>query len=385
MRLASLLSVAALFLSTSLLAAPPQMTADEQGAFQFVKDNTQPGETFELHLGSPQQFAFVKAMLQRARATKLLAAAEAARGSASSAPPAAVSGAAGQAASLNAVEYLAVDTTMAKCALISSVPGGTSSSSMSVSLLANGIIFASSPQYQEVEGGKHFVETFSATIPRGMRRVPVTASALFIDTFGGMPHFYTMMVTAGPGIARTQCVTGPNYGKKQSGTIPCPSRWAKCTKPEKKSIVVCLGKSRGSCNYVDQGGTMFPFTIAGTITFPSPVDPALAGMYMLDLQSRDGACPLAAGGAFAAPLSAEFFSVDPKNRRRLRYCIPNNSLPPSSCIKSGASLYFALTVYAQMSLPDGRKATGTAVVSSDPKVTANASFVTKMPSISVQH
>ncbi|MEO7157979.1 MAG: hypothetical protein ABI039_10475 [Vicinamibacterales bacterium] len=379
-----LVLIALLVLSASLYAAAPQ-TAEEQAAFGYMRRNMEPGRTYALNLGSPEQYAYVAAMLRYAGASKALATVEAARKGASSAVPTEVAAPSGQTSVLNAVEYLAADAKNATMALLSTVPGGTSSTSMMVSLIANEVVFASSPQYQEVNAGQHFVATFSAPIPSISAGAPITASALFIATFQGTPHVYSTMTTAGPGIARTQCVTGPNYGKRQKGAIPCPPAGSSCTNTRvKKPIVVCLARN-GPCNYItDAPPTMFPFTIAGTITFSAPVDPSLTGQYMLDLQGADGACPIAGSGKFENPLTADFFSVDRKNPKLLRYCIRNNALPPSGCFAAGAKLYLSLTVYAQVMMDGGKKALATAVVSSDPKVTANASFVAKIPEISVR-
>jgi hypothetical protein len=386
MRPSSLLAAIALVCLAPSVHASPQLSADERAAFAAVRKKMPPGATYALNLGAPDQYAYVRGMLRLAGATEALAAIEAARTGASEAPPTAVEPlAAGQAGALNVIEYLAADTKKATVALLSTVPGGTSSTTMMVSLLLGSGTepFAVSPQYQQVNNGRHFVETFSTAMPANPGGDAVTASALFIVTLQGVPKVYSMMTEAGPGLSTARCVTGPNYGKRQAGAIPCPRRGASCT-TGKPDITVCFGRSGKECNYVtDAPPTKFPFTIAGTITFPAPVDPALVGSYQLDLQVADGACAVTGNGKFQNPLAPDFFSVDKKQPNVLRYCIPNTALPPSRCVSRDTRLYLALTVYARVTLPDGGKPLMTAVISSDPAVADAASLVTKVPVLKV--
>ena len=65
------------------------------------------------------------------------------------------------------------------------------------------------------------------------------------------------------------------------------------------------------------------------------------------------------------------------------YHIPNTAVPPSACIAPQAKLYLSLTVYAQVTAPDGSKSLATAMASADPAVTGAAPFVAKLPAISV--
>jgi hypothetical protein len=375
-------------LACTLLACLPSLVQADQ-ADAYMLQHMQPGRAYALNLGSPEQYAWVQAMLARASGKKdatLMGAIERARATASSGAPREVSINAAGPAALSVVQYLSSNGIEATSGLLSAVPGGTSSTAMMVSYFVVGDTnpFASSPHYQEIGKGTHFVETFRARIPAGGRKKAIMASALFLPMTSGAPVPIAMTVTAGPGTTRGQCVTGPGYGRHQSGPVPCPGRGAKCVNDvkNKKDITVCLRDKGGNCNYnIPKGSTTFPFTIAGSITFRAAIDPQLIGGYVLDLQPKEGACPVAADVLGA--LTAANFSIDPNDPRVLRYCFENASLPASSCFTEGSTLMLALTVYAQVKTAGGT-AMATAVVSADPAVISAApDIVTRVPKIVV--
>lgn len=366
-------------------------TATERSAYEYIMRNQQPNHVYRLNLGSPEQYAFVVAMLAHSGGKKdpnLLAAVERAHASAPNAAPAMLEETAAGRVPLNLIEYLSSNGTEATTALLSSEPGGTSSTTMMVSLFAAGDSnpFASSPQYQELNAGKHFVKTYRSRIPRGSSEKSITASALFLVMVGSKITPYSMMVTAGPGTPSQQCLTAPNFGRHQSGSIACPKPGSSCVNggKNKKDITVCLRPKGGNCNYnLGPDATTFPFTISGQVTFRSPIDPALIGGYILDLQGGDGGCTVT-GPNVGGGLTAENFSIDPKQPKVLRYCFPNDRLPASSCFTAGAKLMLSLTVYAQVKTSGGGTAMATAVVSADPDVTSAAPLiVSRIPKISV--
>ncbi|MEO7157980.1 MAG: Hint domain-containing protein, partial [Vicinamibacterales bacterium] len=387
----AILTLVLLSVSAAAIAAPPMLTNAELKARQYVADHTAMRAPYELNLAEDNQYQYVMAMLRLhgetpEKSPELFRELRAAHAKGNPGPPRLATGpakssatpAGGAAAGVtevalnpvvptNMISYLWNDQTNAvvDTALLSSIPGGTDSTTMMVNMTLAGQPqpFGVSPVYQQMAGGENFIEDWEAIVPGGTpANTTMVANSLFIASAAGTPTTFSMTVD-GTTPASCQCVTAPNYGLNQqfpacnpavggNATTACSTSTTICiNKGTLTPVVSCYGRNNSNCNY-GWGGTGYPpyitLQVAGSLSFPTAVATSLQGSYLLNLQNAagGGGCYLPSGGGSPAVISSTNFWIDPQNSSQLDYCFPASQFTNNSCLTGATpSAYINLNIW----------------------------------------
>jgi len=404
------MSLLLLSLLSTYASAQTKFTEAEVSAIQAVQAKMKPATAYVLNLGDSQQYAYVMAMLRASGATAAksphffkLVEAERAKHKDKAAPPQLASEhyrntarPAAQGASdvapitpINTISYMNNNNNLAvKSLLVSSVPGGTQSTLMTMNYrMANqSQPFATSPAYAQYNQGTQFEQAYSATAPT---QGSVIASALIVTTVNNVPTFTTDYEQDSTPNPIDQCVTAPNYGNFQAPPTSCPPVGSACINKGNitTNIVSCYGRNSSNppCNY-GWGGAGYPpnltLAICGSMTFPNPVDPSLNGYYSIYLQRKnDGGCTLPGP---SGSLPAANFSISPTNPNVLNYSFLSAQFPSNSCMQTvWVDMYLTLRVGALIDVPGSGANYGVGTVSSDPTNNPNLPSYALIPTITV--
>jgi hypothetical protein len=390
--------------STRAVAAKPvgTLSAAEADAAKYVYDSTKPRVPYRLNLGDDRQYAYVLAMLRLAgdspakspQLYKSLAATHA--GDKAGPPELAMGEKQSQDTNttlitpLNLIQYVYDNDIIATSSLLSSVPGGTDNTTMMVNYRIQGqsVPFAVSPIYKQSAGGKQFTQKFTAPLPSGQQNGIVVASSLMLTTKNNRTGTYSMTLDDASPNATSVCSTAPNYGVQQQPPLACPPVGAPCINQQSitKNIVNCYGRNGGDCNY-SWGGSGYPpsmtISVAGSMTFPYPVNPSLQGSYVMNLQRSDGGCFLPPGGGEPAALTAANFSISGTDPKTLNFCFQGSALPNSGCLSAVSSnVFLGFTVYALLNT-DNPSNYGMGMISSDATQSPHQPWFAQVPIITV--
>jgi hypothetical protein len=388
-------------------SAPGELTAAESAAVQYLDKSTKPRFPYRLNLGDPQQYAYVMAMLRLAgdspqKSPQLYRNLEAARKAAKAGPPELAMGeGAGDGGTtlitpINIIQYVYDNGATASSSMVSSVPGGTDNTTMMINFRLSGqsTPFATSPVYKQSAGGTQFIQNFNASLPAsltaagGANATPVVASSLILTSKGNSTVPYAMSLDDATPNATAVCATAPNYGTQQAPPLSCPPAGAQCVNSGQIStpIKMCYGRNASDCNYA-WGGTGYPpsmlMTVAGSMTFPYPVDPSLQGTYILNLQNLNGGCFIPPSSEPTA-VSSQYFSIDANNPNKLNFCFPGQALQNAGCLSTvTATALLDFTVYVLVDSPGGGSNYGMGKISSNGAINPNQPWFAQVPQITV--
>jgi hypothetical protein len=291
---------------------------------------------------------------------------------------------------LNLIQYVYDDDVNATASLLSSVPGGTDNTTMMVNYRIQGqsIPFAVSPIYKQSAGGKQFTQKYIAALPNGQQNGTVVASSLMLTTKNNVTTPYTMALDDASPNATSVCSTAPNYGLQQQPPLACPPVGAACVNQQSitKNIVNCYGRTGTDCNY-SWGGQGYPpsmtISVAGSMTFPYPVNTSLQGTFLMNLQRSDGGCFLPPGGGEPSALTATNFSISGTDPKTLNFCFQGSALPNSGCLSSVVSnVFLGFSVYVLLDTNNTNNY-GMGTISGDPSQNPNQPWFAQVPIITV--
>lgn len=387
-------------------ARPPlTLTAEESAALQYVDKATKLRFPYRLNLGDPQQYAYVMAMLRLAgdspqKSPQLYKSLDASRKTAKSgAPELAMGAGVGDGTTLitpiNIIQFIYDNGTTASSSMLSSVPGGTDNTTMMINfkLVGQSTPFAASPVYEQSAGGKQFIQDFNAALPSSLKAgdgatsTPVIANSLILASKGNNTIPYTMTLDDATPNATSVCATAPNYGTQQQPPLGCPATGAQCINQGSITtpIKMCYGRTGSDCNYMWGGGGYPPsllMTVAGSMTFPYPVDPSLQGTYILNLQRLDGGCFIPPNSE-PTQITSQFFSIDPNNSSKLNFCFPGSALTNAGCLTTVSSTVLEdFSVYVLVDAPTGNNY-GMGKISSNGQINPNQPWFAQVPQITV--
>lgn len=386
--------------------SPPALTEVEVDAANYVDQSTRLRFPYRLNLADDRQYAYVMAMLRLAgdspqQSPQLYKNLADGHANGKPGPPELAMGEGTTTVEggltttvtpINIIQYIYDNGTTATSSLLSSVQGGTDNTTMMVNYRISGQArpFAFSPLYKQSGGGKQFMQNFSANLPNSSNAA-VVASSLILTSRGGTTTPYTMTLDDATPNATSVCSTAPNYGVRQSPPINCPAVGANCVNQGSitNPIVSCYGRNTGpgtDCNYI-WGGSGYPpsmtLNIAGSMTFPNPVDPSLSGTYLLNLQRSDGGCFLPPGGGEPSALTPANFSISNTNPNVLNFCFSGASFPNSGCLSTvTANVFLSLSVFVTLDVAQGPNI-GMGMISSNSAVNPNQPWFAQVPVITV--
>ena len=389
-------------------AAPLELTAVETAAVQYIDKSIKPRFPYRLNLGDPQQYAYVMAMLRLAgdspqKSPQLYKNLEVARNTGkSTAPELAMGGSADNGGGttlitpINIIQFIYDNGTAASSSLLSSVPGGTDNTTMMINFRLTGQSnpFATSPVYEQSAGGTQFSQNYDAALPAnakaaggGSNSTPVIASSLILTSKGHTTTAHAMTLDDATPNATAVCATAPNYGSQQQPPLACPPAGATCVNQGSITtpIKMCYGRNAADCNYA-WGGQGYPpsmlMTVAGSMTFPYPVDPSLQGTYILNLQNLNGGCFIPPSSE-PTTITSQFFSIDRNNSSKLNFCFPGQALQNAGCLTTvAATVLLDFTVYVLVDTASGSNY-GMGKISSNGQINPNQPWFAQVPSITV--
>lgn len=381
----------------------PVLGAAAFDAHQHVARNTTPRIPYKLNLGDIRQYAYVLSMLRLAgdspaRSPQLFRTLAAAHKSATAGPPVVAELFAtenvGTIQPINLIEFFDDDGKNASSSMLSSVPGGTDTTTMAINyrLSTAATPFATSPTFKQMAGGEQFVQGYTVPLAgETPANATVIASSLIITTQGANVQAYTMAVDDATPNATAQCSTAPNYGTWQQPPIPCPAPTASCVNqhPISTPIISCYGRTTDNppCNYA-WGGSGYPpsltLAIAGQMTFPYPIDRSLSGQYYLDLQRSDGGCMLTNSSGGQTTLPAAYFSISSTNPNVLNYCFSGAQFPNNGCLTTpSASVFVDFSVYVMLDVTGTGSNWGMGKVSSNGLINPQQPWFAQVPTVNV--
>jgi len=407
------LALAAMSLLAPLLfaaAQPLQYTPDEIAAVQAVQSKMLKHVPHLLSVGDEMQYRYVKALLRIHGVTpnkfpKLHADLEKehAKGSANAAPPRPAPGwqaliqpsmasqsGGGTIDPMNMIAFMANSGSNVTSSLLSSTPGGTSSTTMTVNyrMSSSSQPFYNSPVQAQYNAGTQFQQSFNAAPPQSG---VVVATALFTTLACStcIPNYTSVWEEDATPNATAQCVTSPYYANYTVPPTSCPAVGSNCVNNGSitTNIIECYGRSgttQNPCNY-GWGGGGYPanllLQISGTMTFPSPIDASLTGQYSLNMQVvNNGGCTI---GYSSTTLPAGNFWIDPNNSSQLDYCFVGAQLPSNPCMQQASvAMYVIFQVQIELDVSSGGNM-GTGIVSSDPTQNPNQPYYALIPTITV--
>ncbi|MFP5247381.1 MAG: hypothetical protein ACLGH0_11860, partial [Thermoanaerobaculia bacterium] len=390
-----------------------QYTTDELEAVQAVQKNLPKNVPHILDVGDPVQYRYVKALYRihgasperYPRLHKQLEDAYAKRRGGRTSPPRPAPGwdrdidpaasshgmtSQGGGSSINPmniIAFMANTGSNVTTSMLSSVPGGTYSTAMSVNyrMSTSTQPFANSQTYTQYNAGTQYQQSYNAA-PAASGTVVATALITTTQTQGGIPVYTTLVQEDSTPNATAQCVTAPYYAQYTAPPTSCPAVGSNCVNAGSitTNIVSCYGRSASDCNY-GWGGTGYPanllMQVSGTMTFPSPIDPSLTGTYSLNMQVvNNGGCTI---GYESSTLPSAYFSVDPNNSNQLNYCFAGASLPSNPCMQQATvAMYLILQVAVELDVTTGGNI-GTAIVSSNTTQSPGQPWYALIPTIQV--
>jgi hypothetical protein len=379
---------------------PPsaQFTAAEIEAVEYVNKATKLRVPHRLNLADDKQYAYVLAMLRLhgdspQRSPQLYKSLEQGRKTGTPGPPKVAMGDPTDVVAIvpvNVIQFIWDNDVTASSSLLSSTPGGTTSTTMMINFRLTGQSqpFAISPTFKQANGGKQFMQAYNAPLPAQPPDVNVIASSLILTTVNNVTTPYSMALDEGAPNAVSVCSTAPNYTVQQTPPIACPPVGAACVNQGSITTPIknCYGRTQSDCNYI-WGGTGYPpnlnIAIAGSMTFPYPVDPSLTGTYILNLQAMNGGCFVPPNGGDATPLAAPYFQISPTDNKTLNFCF-GGQLANVGCLTQVLSnVYLDLSVYALLDVQGGGSNYGTGMISSNPALNPNQPWFAQVPIISV--
>lgn len=404
------LTATSLFAPLLFAASQPlQYTPDEIAAVQAVQSKMLKHVPHLLSVGDETQYRYVKALLRIHGVTpkkfpKLHADLETehAKGSANAAPPRPAPGwnafiqpsMASQSDNtiqpMNMIAFMANTGSNVTTSLLSSVPGGTSSTTMTVNyrMSTSTQPFYNSPVQAQYNAGTQFQQSFNAAPAQSG---VVVATALFTTKACNscIPDYTSVWEEDSTPNATSQCVTSPYYANYTVPPTSCPPVGSNCVNNGTitTNIIECYGRTgttTNPCNY-GWGGSQYPqnllLQISGTMTFPSPIDSSLSGQYSLNMQVvNDGGCTI---GYSSNTLPSSNFWIDANNSSQLDYCFPGAQLPSNACMQTASvAMYVILQVQVELDVSSGGNM-GTGIVSSDPTQNPNQPYYALIPTVTV--
>ncbi|ETW99039.1 MAG: hypothetical protein ETSY2_41675 [Candidatus Entotheonella gemina] len=352
--------------SGSVFAQGRQWTAEEKEDLAYLDKHTEPGATYRLSLGHPNQYRHVMNALKRAgitpeNAPQLHKVIEQTRQSASQDAPALPFVELGIPQPINIIEsFEQVNERTYAATCLSSVYGGTDASLILADLYheTDDNVYASKFDIQYGQG-TYFKVSVQGTEPDSNTDTTSNAMCTFVYVpKGEMMGVYFVKQSQDTTATTLGCMEQPNYCKRDGvGYCISGQYHTECSNKEKNPAPIEVCYYRGSqkkCDYWNPEGhpKNFVFPLQGYIDFGKkvaklPLSKRPIGNVTIDLVNpiKGGGCPMLFEKDKS--LDKKYWSVSDENRRRLNFNYPAAAFPdPEQCLNlyGGTSMNFNMEV-----------------------------------------